>query len=126
MVKSVSSDALFAVLPNRVVLILQPGNVWVVERAVSEEENPDIAAALRTCQLCGWIAPEDSAIPSSSLEPNGELPAKPWSEAPFYRLTEAGWSVINRSQAWVISTFAIATASFLATVLGIVLTLRVP
>jgi hypothetical protein len=109
---------------QKVALILQPGNVWVIERAVSEEENPDIAAALRTCQLRGWVAPEANAVPQYSLESNGKLPKEPRSVAPVYRLTEAGWSVIYRSQAWVFSTFIIATATLLATVLGVLLTLR--
>ena len=38
---------------QRVAFILQPENVWVVERAVSEDEGKDVAAALRTCQLRG-------------------------------------------------------------------------
>ncbi len=37
---------------QRVLLILQPGNAWVIENVVSEE-NEQVAAALRTCHLRG-------------------------------------------------------------------------
>jgi hypothetical protein len=48
---------------QRVTMILQPGNVWVIEYAVSEGESSDISAALRTCHLWGWVAPEMNAVP---------------------------------------------------------------
>ncbi|MFN8411724.1 MAG: hypothetical protein U0Z26_05000 [Anaerolineales bacterium] len=104
-------------------MILQPGDVWVIEYAVSEGESPDISAALRTCHLRGWIALEINAVPQASIGDNGELLENTQGVAPIYRLTEAGWSVIHRSQAWVISTFIVATVSLIATIVSIYLTL---
>lgn len=109
---------------QRVTLILQPGNAWVIEKAVSEGENRDIAAAIRTCQLRGWVVPVVNAVTEYSLGPNGELPKDPSGVAPIYRLTEAGWNVIHRSQTWVISTFVVAAATFIATILTVYLTLH--
>ena len=109
---------------QRVALILQPGDAWVIEKAVSEGENRDIAAALRTCQLRGWVAPEVNAVPRFSLGPNGELPKNPRRVSPIYRLTEAGWNVIHQSQTWVISTFVVATASLIATILAVYFSLH--
>jgi hypothetical protein len=110
---------------QRVAMILQPGNAWVIEQAVSDGESPDISAALRTCHLRGWVTPEMNAVPETSIGPNGELLKNTQGIAPIYRLTEAGWSVIHRSQAWVISTFIVATASLIATIISLCLTLRV-
>jgi hypothetical protein len=60
-----------------------------------------------------------------SIGSNGELLKNTQRIAPIYRLTEAGWSFIHRSQAWVISTFIVATASLIATIISVYLTLSV-
>ncbi len=108
---------------QRVALILQPGNLWVVERAVNEEDDPDIAAVLRTAYLRGWVVAEPNAIPTGKLAPDGSLPRGNLftGSAPVYRLTEAGWNVINNSQTWVVATFTVATVSLIATLLGVLL-----
>ena len=66
----------------------------------------------------GWVAVLHEAIPSGSLTADGNLPKGPLyeSRSTVYRLTEAGWMVINRSQTWVISTFTVAFATLVATV----------
>ncbi len=38
---------------QRVALVLQPGNVWVIERAVEDNEQTD--AALKTAYMRGWV-----------------------------------------------------------------------
>jgi hypothetical protein len=112
---------------QRVALILQPGNAWVVENAVADNDEA-VAAALRTCQLRGWAAVEVSAVPHGSLTPSGDLPRGPIADriSPIYRLTEAGWNVIHRSQAWVLATFAIAAATLLATLASLFVVVRFP
>lgn len=82
---------------QRVSFVLQPGNVWVVERAIEATEETD--AALKTCYMRGWVEPLEEAIPQGKLTPEGELPkgAIFTGEGPLYRLTDSGWAVINRS-----------------------------
>ncbi len=107
---------------QRVAIILQPGNVWVIERAPREFDG--IEEALRTCDLRGWVEPIENAIPHGKLTPNGRLPEGELftGEKSVYRLTEAGWSALNRSHAWLLATFAIAAATLAATILGVWLT----
>jgi hypothetical protein len=73
----------------------------VVENAPSN--LPFQEEALRTCLLRGWVAVLHEAVPKGSLTPEGNLPNGSMfqSRAPVYRLTEAGWLVINRAQTWV-------------------------
>ena len=82
---------------QRVALLLQPGNYWVVERAIDDDEDTD--TALRTCYMRGWVEPIESQIPTGTLPPDGSLPRdfKFDKMKTHYRLTSAGWSVINGS-----------------------------
>jgi hypothetical protein len=109
---------------QRVALYYQRGDVWVIENAVSESESIDIASALRTCQLRGWVTPEKNPMIRYDVDPEGNFPKDPSGITTVYRLTEAGWSVINRSHVWVISTFVVAAASLIATFLSVYLTLH--
>ncbi len=110
---------------QRVALILQPGNCRVIERAVSEEDDPCVATALRTAQLREWVAVEMNAVPTGKLAPDGSLPngTPITGSAPVYRLTEAGWAVINNTHTWVVATFVVASVTLLATVIGVFLSL---
>ncbi len=106
---------------QRVVGILQPGDAWVVENAVSEE-NADVAAALRTCNIRGWVEVMSKAIPEMKLQktPNGlQISGDIAGVAPMYRLTEAGWNVLHGSHRWVILTFLIAFATLIAAILSV-------
>jgi hypothetical protein len=109
---------------QRVALVLQPGNVWVVEKAVSEGESKEVVAALRTCSLRGWVEIQSNAVPRAKLTPEGRLPeGLPISGiAPVYKLTEAGWNVIHRSHEWVVATFIVVTITLVATILSIFIT----
>ena len=105
---------------QRVVLILQPGNVWVIEKAVSEGTSEKVTVALRTCNLRGWVEVLSNAVPHGSLTPEGKLPEGPLmsGKAPVYKLTEAGWNVIHSSHQWVVATFIVATITLIATILS--------
>ena len=99
---------------QRVAVICQPGDVWVIEYAPPEFDG--LAEALRTCHLRGWVEPIANAVPSAWLTPDGHLPEDFQKREPVYRLTEAGWAVLNRTQVWVVATFSIAAATLIATV----------
>jgi len=109
---------------QRVALILQLGNIWVIEKAVSEDESEEVVAALRTCNLRGWVEILSDAVPRGKLTPEGKLPeGLPMSGvAPIYKLTEAGWNVIHRSHQWVVVTFVVVAITLIATILGIFIT----
>ena len=105
-------SALKALARQRVAMIAQPDNVWVLENVPTID--PHFGVSIRTCILRGWVS-EQQEIPSGVLDSNGYLPTGPMStlKPPFYRLTEAGWLVIHRSHAWVVSTFFVGLATLL-------------
>ena len=109
---------------QQVVGILQPGNVWMIGKAVSEDEGERVIAALRTCNLRGWIEVQSNAVPHGKLTPEGKLPEGSLYSgvAPIYRITEAGWNVIHRSHQWVVATFIVVAITLIATILGIFIT----
>ncbi len=100
---------------QRVVLVLQPGDVWVIEKAVEDTEETD--SALKTCYMRGWVEPIEKALPRGKLTPEGKLPDGNIFDrtGPFYRLTDSGWSVINRSHQLLLITVLIAVLTLLAT-----------
>lgn len=106
---------------QRVVTILQPGNMLVVERGPSRREPSD--AALRSCHLRGWAEPIGNAVRSGSLGPDGTIPDGHVYDriGPIYRITEAGWHVLRRTHIWVVMTFVLALASLVATLLGFII-----
>jgi len=105
---------------QRLVGILQPGNIWVVEHAVPSDEATH--AALLTCYLRGWAEPHENAVPTGELTPDGTLPAD---VSPFrhhtqmYRLTDGGWAVVNRAQMWTLTTVFVGIVSLLLSVIAI-------
>lgn len=82
--------------------MLQPGNVWVIEYAVPDDEETD--ALLKTCYMRGWVEPLENSVPKGKLQPNGSLPDGPifQSQGPVWKLTDSGWSAINRSHQLVL------------------------
>lgn len=82
---------------QRVAVVLQPGNVFVIERAIDDDE--DTLAALQTCFMRGWVEPMyDEPIPVGRLPPSMRIEQPlPGQERMQYRLTDSGWSAINRS-----------------------------
>ena len=82
---------------QRVVCVLQPGNVWVIEKAVGDNEETD--AALKTCYMRGWVEPLENSIPKGKLKEDGSLPNGNMCESsgPVWKLTDSGWAAINRA-----------------------------
>jgi hypothetical protein len=110
---------------QRIAMVLQPGNVWVIESAV-EDDNEDVDAALKTAYLRGWVEPIENAVPKGKLTPDGRLPTENLfqSSGPLWRMTDAGWAVINRRQGWTLFAILIALLSFAVSVGSLVISLK--
>jgi len=82
---------------QRVGMVLQPGNFWVIEKAMPateiNEEN------IQTCLMRGWVEVLHESVPTQQLPPDGELrKASAASGQHVYRLTEGGWNAIHRTR----------------------------
>lgn len=82
---------------QRVGMVLQPGNVWVIEKAMpmteTNEEN------IQTCLMRGWVEVLHESVPTQKLPPDGDLRnASAISGQHIYRLTEGGWNAIHRTR----------------------------
>lgn len=96
---------------QRIALVLQPGNYWVIEKAIGYDEETD--TALLTCYMRGWVEPIEGAIPSGRINPDGSLPAGFQFDKlkTHYRLTSAGLSVINGSHRLAVLAVTISMIS---------------
>lgn len=103
---------------QRIRLVLQPGNYWVIDNAITRDD--DTNAVLLTCFMRGWIEPLEHAVPAQDLTPEGNLPANLQFERQetFYRLTSAGWSAIHRSHVVALCALAISAMSFTIALAG--------
>jgi hypothetical protein len=74
----------------------------------------------------GWTEPLANSVPKGALTPEENLPTdKLYSgEGPVYRLTDAGWNVIHRTHEWVVVTCVASLIALLATVFGLVVSLK--
>ncbi len=108
---------------QRIALILQPGNVWVIENAVSEKAD-GVAEDLRTCLLRGWVKVLENAIPRGSLTPEGRLPAGSAMShsAPLYGLTDSGWNAIHQTHGWMLFACLTAFVSLLVSFTSLLIT----
>jgi len=102
-----------ALSKQRVAMILQPGNVWVIEKVIKETD--ETTANLRTCDLRGWIEPYENAIPKGKLTPDNRLPEGDifTSVGPVYRLTESGWAKIHRAHTLLLISIFLAFMSLI-------------
>lgn len=84
---------------QRVGMVLQPGNVWVIEHAVKDTE--ETKALLYTCQLRGWIELLHESVPNCWLNSDGSLPnGIPFnSKEHIWKLTDSGWAAIHTEAA---------------------------
>lgn len=97
---------------QRVAMVLQPGHVWVLEKAPpSNEENDHI---LLTCWIRGWVEPHSFEIPQGQLTSEGGLPpVDSIRHANFYRLTDGGWNAIHRTHQLSILTIMLTIISII-------------
>jgi len=93
---------------QRVILVLQPNNVWVIERAVQDNKETD--TALKTCFLRGWVEPLENSIPKGKLKEDGSLPDGNLfnSFGPLWKITDSGWATIYRVHGWALIGIIIA------------------
>ena len=69
-------------------MVLQPGNVFVVERAIPDDEYT--TAALQTCHMRGWVEPMyDEAVPTGAVPQPGKAITLDGAQVQ-YRLTDSG------------------------------------
>ena len=99
---------------QRVVVVAQPGNLWVIENVPTG--LPDQAEALATCRMRGWIDVLEEAVPKGQLGADGlpDLERSFKTAEPIYRLTDSGWMVINRVHSWLIGTFIVSALAVVA------------
>jgi hypothetical protein len=110
---------------QQVALVLQPGNVWVIQKAVKDDEDTD--AALKTAYMRGWVEPLEHSLPKGKLTTEGKLPSGEifTDVGPVWRLTESGWNVINRSHNLQLIAIVIAVLSFAISVASLVVGMKV-
>jgi hypothetical protein len=108
---------------QRVAIVLQPGNCWVIENAV--EDNAKTDAALKTCLMRGWVEPMERAVPMGQFIPSGGLPPKLDGVGTLYKLTSTGWSVVHRARQLALLAIVISVLSVLVSISSLFLnTLR--
>jgi hypothetical protein len=105
-------------------MVLQPGNHWVIELAVTDDELTD--AALKTAWMRGWVEPIENAVPKGRLNPDGSLPDGPlyYGTGSIWRLTEAGWAVIKRSHGWTLVAILLSILSLVVAIGSLVISLK--
>lgn len=101
---------------QRVVSVLQPGNVWLIENV---PDLPGKEEAITTCLMRGWVEVLQDAIPKGQLGADGLPDHNEFfkGHGTVYRITDSGWAVINRTQTWVMATFVVSLLGLVAIVL---------
>jgi hypothetical protein len=96
--------------------------VWVISGAV--KHTPEHHGALATCLLRGWVENLHDAVPAP--HENGGAPVEDYTEEqlremiePLYRLTGAGWDVVHRRQAIMVTAMLISAFSASMGALGV-------
>ena len=114
--------ALRAIARQRVAMVLQPGNVQVVERSPPREEWFELGVL--TARIRGWVEVLHEDLPTGTVHMQGNVPQLPRSMGPetHYRLTEGGWAVLNRTHAWLLATFIVSAVGLAVSAASFVLT----
>lgn len=104
------------------VVVAVPGAPLVIENV---DHFEDMAEALLTCRLRGWVEVLYENMPQRALHADDVAAFTKESQIRFsgattiYRLTEAGWATLNRTHAWLLATFIIARLALAAAVAGV-------
>jgi hypothetical protein len=93
---------------QRVAMIMQPGNVWVIELAapINDETMPMV----QTLLLRGWVEVLQSGVHHGQLGEDGSLPQGPLftRQQDIWRVTDSGWSTIHRAHQLSVLAIVIA------------------
>lgn len=84
-----------ALSKQRVGMVIQPGNYWVIEyampRSTENEEN------IQTCLMRGWVEVLHQSVPTKHVPADFNLQnMEDQGEQHVYRLTDGGWNAIYR------------------------------
>ena len=80
---------------QRVTMILEPGNVPVIERAISRDEKTK--GLLLTAEIRGWVEVLHEALPTGQIDQDGRFNEQPFqSLETHWKLTDSGWAAIQR------------------------------
>ena len=103
---------------QRVVLLLQPRNAWVMEKALPNTDQNQ--ANIRTCMIRGWVDLLHESVPSTNIDNNYGLSKEPEfnNNENIYKLTDSGWNAIHR-------THVIALLGIIIALLGVFITLPI-
>jgi len=93
---------------QRVTMILQPGNVPVIERAVDHDEVTK--TLILTAQIRGWVEILHESMPTGQIDAKGEInPSQPFqSREDYWKLTDSGWAAIPRRHQLSLLSIAVA------------------
>ncbi|HOY70646.1 MAG TPA: hypothetical protein PL131_08705 [Methylotenera sp.] len=96
---------------QRVAIVLQPGNVWVIEKAMpdTEQNNENI----QTCLMRGWVEVLHESVPTEKIDLSiGKIPELTQNNKKnIYRLTDSGWNAIHRTHITTLLGIIIAISS---------------
>jgi hypothetical protein len=109
--------ALKLIAKQRVVAVLQPGRVLVIENSPHPEW---FDAAIQTALIRGWVAVLHDAVPSGQRDTAQSALPQQMPSRTVYRLTEAGWSVLHGTHGWTVATFVVSFLAMLAALVAIV------
>jgi hypothetical protein len=81
---------------QRVTMVLQPGSVKVIGRAIPNDENT--LALVYTAEIRGWVELLHPDIPTGRIGEGGDYSSVPSfsSREHYWRLTDSGWAAIQR------------------------------
>jgi hypothetical protein len=81
---------------QRVTMILKPGDIKVIERAVGHDE--ETLTLIYTAEMRGWVELLHTAVPTGKIEEiksfNFKQPLQ--SKEDYWKLTDSGWAAIQR------------------------------
>lgn len=103
---------------QRVAMVHQPGNHWVIEKAMPQTNENE--ANLQTCLMRGWVEILYESVPSWKLTDSLKISESiDQGNQHVYRLTEGGWNAIHRTHVLVILGLILAVISTTAAILGL-------
>ncbi len=103
---------------QRVVSVFQPGNAWVIEKALPDTEQNQ--ANIGTCMIRGWVDILHESIPTTDIGNDYGLSKglESNNNKDIYKLTDSGWNAIHR-------THVITLLSIIIALLGVFITLPI-